>query len=151
MKYKTIGAFKSVQNIPYCKAAVDMKIGMGVVLNRDTKVAQLPTADEAKATPYIVTNIIDQPEVRDSNNFTIAKGEFVRADDLRTVNGLEIEFSANEITTDIASIAKGELLGFGADGKLVKIAASTGYDTYFNVIEKTSYCNSGILAEIFAQ
>ena len=25
MKYKTIGAFKNVQNIPYCKAAVDMK------------------------------------------------------------------------------------------------------------------------------
>ena len=28
MKYKTIGAFKNVQNIPYCKAAVDMKVGM---------------------------------------------------------------------------------------------------------------------------
>ena len=34
MKYKTIGAFKNVQNIPYCKAAVDMKVGMGVVLDR---------------------------------------------------------------------------------------------------------------------
>ena len=29
MKYKTIGAFKNVQNVPYCKAASDMKVGMG--------------------------------------------------------------------------------------------------------------------------
>ena len=39
MKYKTIGAFKNVQNIPYCKAAVDMKVGMGVVLDRAAKTA----------------------------------------------------------------------------------------------------------------
>ena len=32
MKYKTIGAFKNVQNVPYCKAAVDLHVGMGVVL-----------------------------------------------------------------------------------------------------------------------
>lgn len=34
MKYKTIGAFKNVQNVPYCKAASDMKVGMGVILDR---------------------------------------------------------------------------------------------------------------------
>ena len=39
MKYKTIGAFKNVQNIPYCKAIEDMKVGMGVVLDRAAKTA----------------------------------------------------------------------------------------------------------------
>ena len=31
MKYKTIGAYKSVQNIPYCKATVDMKVGIRIL------------------------------------------------------------------------------------------------------------------------
>ena len=49
MKYKTIGAFKNVQNVPYCKAASDMKVGMGVILDRVAKTATLPASeDDAK-------------------------------------------------------------------------------------------------------
>lgn len=151
MKYKTIGAFKSVQNIPYCKANVDLKAGMGVVLDRENKLAKLPTADEAKLISYIVTNIVDQPEIRNSNDFVVKKDEFVRADDLRTVNGLEIEFAANEITGGTTALVKNDLLGFDATGKLAKITDSTGYKTYFKVLEKTSYNDDGILAEISAQ
>lgn len=58
MKYKTIGAFKNVQNIPYCKATEDMKVGMGVVLDRAAKTASLAEDDTAaKAIVHIVTNI----------------------------------------------------------------------------------------------
>lgn len=53
MKYKTIGAFKNVQNIPYCKAAVDMKVGMGVVLDRVAKTASLAEDDTAQRGLYI--------------------------------------------------------------------------------------------------
>lgn len=50
MKAKTIGYFKNVQNVGYCKAAVDLKVGMGVILDRAAKTANLPaSADEAKA------------------------------------------------------------------------------------------------------
>ena len=64
MKYKTIGAFKNVQNVPYCKAASDMKVGMGVILDRVAKTATLPASeDDAKKVVYIVTNINDKPEL----------------------------------------------------------------------------------------
>lgn len=151
MKYKTIGAFKNVQNIPYCKADVNLKVGMGVVLDKVNKTAKLPTADEAKITSYIVTNIVDQPEIRNSNDFVVKKGDYVRADDLRTVNGMEVEFAASEITGGTTTLAKGDLIGFDATGKLAKIADATGYNTHFKVLEKTSYNDDGILAEIFAQ
>lgn len=56
MKAKTIGYFKNVQNVGYCKAAVDLKVGMGVILDRAAKTANLPaSADEAKACHRIVT------------------------------------------------------------------------------------------------
>ena len=42
MKYKTIGAFKNVQNIPYCKATTELHVGMGVILDRVAKTASLP-------------------------------------------------------------------------------------------------------------
>lgn len=60
MKYKTIGAFKNVQNVPYCKADVDLKVGMGVMVDRKNKLVKLPaSSDEAKKAQYIVTNIND--------------------------------------------------------------------------------------------
>ena len=151
MKYKTIGAFKNVQNVPYCKATVDMKVGMGVILDRAAKTAALPTsADEAKAVAYIVTNINDKPELHNSRE-TYNAGEYVRADDLRSVNGLEIEFAAFEITDGTAALAAGDVLVFGADGMLVKAADAAGYAVSFKVIEKTAYMDDGILAEIVAQ
>lgn len=153
MKYKTIGAFKNVQNVPYCKATVDMKVGMGVILDRAAKTAALPTsADEAKAVAYIVTNINDKPELHNSREtYAVNAGEYVRADDLRSVNGLEIEFAAFEITDGTAALAAGDVLVFGADGMLVKAADAAGYAVSFKVIEKTAYMDDGILAEIVAQ
>ena len=44
MKYKTIGAFKGVQNVGNCKAVVDLKVGMGVILDRAAKTAALPAS-----------------------------------------------------------------------------------------------------------
>lgn len=153
MKYKTIGAFKNVQNVPYCKAASDMKVGMGVILDRVAKTATLPTSEEeAKSVVYIVTNINDKPELHNSpETFVVNEGEFVRADDLRTVNGLEIEFAAFEITDGTDALAAGDALVFGTDGKLVKADAADGYAVCFKVISKTPYMDDGILAEIVAQ
>lgn len=153
MKYKTIGAFKNVQNVPYCKAAVELKVGMGVVLDRVAKTAALPaSADEAKAVTYIVTNINDKPEIHNSADaYVVNAGEYVRADDLRTVNGLEAEFAAYEINGGTDELAAGDVLVFGTDGLLAKVADATGYAVSFKVIAKTAYMDDGILAEIVAQ
>lgn len=153
MKYKTIGAFKNVENVPYCKAASDLKVGMGVILDRVAQTAALPADEnEAKTVTYIVTNINDKPELRNSpETFVVNKGEYVRADDLRTVNGLEIEFAAYEINGGTDGLAAGDVLVFGTDGLVVKTSDADGYAASFKVIKKTAYMDDGILAEIVAQ
>lgn len=150
MKYKTIGAFKNVQNVPYCKAAVELHTGMGVVLDRVAKTAALPANDDAaKGVVYIVSNINDKPELRDTRKaYVVEKDEFVRADDLRTVNGLEIELAAYELSVLTSTLNAGDKLVFGSDGLLKKVADVTGYAVHFKVIAKTAYMDDGILAEI---
>ena len=152
MKYKTIGAFKNVQNVPYCKAASDLYVGMGVILDRVAETATKPAnADECKAVTYIVTNINDRPNINNSYETAIVKaGEFVRADDLRTVNGLEIEFAATEITGGTSALTAGSLLVFGTSGLLEATSDASGYAVSFKVIAKTTYMNDGILAEIIS-
>lgn len=153
MKYKTIGAFKNVQNIPYCKATEDMKVGMGVVLDRAAKTASLAEDDTAaKAIVHIVTNINDKPELHNSpETYVVNASEYVRADDLRTVNGLEIEFAAFEIDGGTDGLAAGDALVFTTSGLVKKVADATGYAVSFKVIAKTAYMDDGILAEIVAQ
>ena len=46
MKAKTIGYYKNVQNVGDVNAAVDLKVGMGVVLNRAARTANLPASEE---------------------------------------------------------------------------------------------------------
>lgn len=150
MKYKTIGAFKNVQNVPYCKATSDLHVGMGVILDRVAKTAALPADEtEAKEITYIVTNINDKPELHNSpETYVVNAGEYVRADDLRTVNGLEAEFAGFEINGGTESVAVGDVLVFGTDGLLVKTDDATGYAVSFQVIAKTMYMDDGVLVEI---
>ena len=153
MKYKTIGAFKNVQNVGYCKAAVDLKVGMGVILDRVAKTAALPASeDEAKACHRIVTNINDKPEMHNfSEAVVVLKDEFVRADDLTTVANMEIEFAQAEISGDYSALVAGDKLVFGTDGLIAKTTDATGYKVYFEVISKTAYMGAGILAVIRVQ
>lgn len=150
MKYKTIGAFKNVQNVPYCKATVDMQVGNGVLIDRAKKEAKLPASeDDAKACHRIVTNISDKPEKETFLDTTLhAKGEYIRADDLLSVANMEIELADHEITDGVDSLAAGDKLTFDETGKIKKNTTVDGYAIYFEVIEKTPYLGKGILAVI---
>ena len=152
MKGKTIGYFKGVQNVGYCVAAVDLKVGMGVILDQVALTANLPASeDEAKACYRIVSNINDKPEMHNfEETLTVKAGEKVRADDLTSVANLEVEFAHYEISTDYADIAEKDTLVFGSDGLLVK-GDPDGYKVYFEVIKKTAYMGKGILAVIRVQ
>lgn len=153
MKYKTIGGFKNVQNVGYCKADADMRVGMGVILDQVNKTAKVPsTADEAKACYRIVSNINDKPEIHNFSDTTVVlKGEYVRADDLHTNEDMEIELAKAEIKDDFSSVAVGDKLVFGIGGLIEKATAVTGYAVYFEVIAKTAYMGSGVLAVIRVQ
>jgi hypothetical protein len=153
MKYQTIGAFKNVQNVPDCKAEEDVRVGMGVILDRSAKVAKAPAnEDDAKACTYIVTNINDKPEMHNYGDAALVrKGEYVRADDLTTVAGLPAEFAQEEISTEYSEIVAGDNLVFGAGGLLEKATSTEGYRVYFEVLEKTAYLGAGVLALIHVQ
>ncbi len=152
MKGKTIGYIKGVQNVGDCTAVVDLKVGMGVVLDRAAQTANLPaSADEAKACYRIVSNINDKPEMHNfQETLTVKAGEKVRADDLTTVANLEMEFADYEISTDYDTIAVGDTLVFGTDGLLTKGSAD-GYKVYFEVTKKTAYMGKGLLVVVRVQ
>lgn len=153
MKGKTLGYIKGVQNDGTCSAAVDLKVGMGVVLDQAAHTAKLPaSADEAKACYRIVSNINDKPENHSfEETLTVKAGEKVRADDLTSVANLPMEFASYEISTDYATLAVGDKLVFGTDGLLAKSTAVTGYKVYFEIIEKTAYMGKGITAIVRVQ
>lgn len=153
MKPKTIGYIKGVQNVGNCEAAVDLKVGMGVILDQAALTAKLPASEaEAKACYRIVSNINDKPEMHNfEDTLTVKAGEMVRADDLTSVANLEMEFASYEISTDYATLAVGDKLVFGTDGLLAKSGAVTGYKVYFEIIKKTAYMGKGILAIIRVQ
>lgn len=154
MKPKTIGYYKNVQNVGYCKAAVDLKVGMGVILDRVAKTVRLP-ADEAEAMAChrIVTNINDKPEMHNySEAVEVKAGEYVRADDLVSVENMEMEFAKFEIKDgDYDTLVDGDILVFGTDGLLAKAVAAAGYKVYFEFVEKTAYMGAGILTVVRVQ
>lgn len=154
MKPKTIGYYKNVQNVGTCKATAELKLGMGVILDRAAKTASLPASDaEAKACHRIVTNINDKPEMHNySETVVVAKGDYVRADDLTSVANMEMEFAHYEIKdSDYDGLAKGDKLVFGTDGLIAKTADATGYKVYFEFVEKTAYMGKGALLVIRVQ
>lgn len=154
MKPKTIGYYKNVQNVGTCKATAELKLGMGVILDRAAKTASLPASDaEAKACHRIVTNINDKPEMHNySETVVVAKGDYVRADDLTSVANMEMEFAYYEIKDgDYDGLAKGDKLVFGTDGLIAKTADATGYKVYFEFVEKTAYMGKGALLVIRVQ
>ncbi len=153
MKGKTLGYIKGVQNVGDCVAAVDLKVGMGVVLDRAALTANLPASeDEAKACSRIVSNISDKPEMHSfEETLTVKAGEKVRADDLTTVANLEMEFASYEVSTEYDSIAVGDKLVFGTDGLLAKSADVTGYKVHFEVTKKTACMGKGLLVVVRVQ
>lgn len=153
MKGKTIGYYKNVQNVGDVNADVDLKVGMGVVVDRAAHTAKLPASeDEAKACFRIVSNINDKPEMHNfEETLTVKAGEKVRADDLTTVANLEMEFASYEISTEYTDVAVGDKLVFGTDGLLAKSADVSGYKVYFEVTKKTAYMGKGVLVVVRVQ
>lgn len=147
MKYKTLGAFKGVQNVGNCKAATDLAVGMGVELDRVNLTASLPT--DATSVYYIVSNINDRADTfYFDDDQVIFKGEYVRADDLTSIPNLEIEFAESEIADDYDGLAVGDSLVFGTDGLLTVATDASGYKVYFEIEELTAYKTAGVLAII---
>lgn len=149
-KPMTIGYYKQVRNNPRCKAEVDLMAGMVVVLDEVSKVAALPTADEAKGEVWIVSNIIDKPEIRSKEDFVILAGEYGRADFLADAKELPIELDFRVIETEYASLSVGDVLVPTANGKWIVADGTTivaaDYIISLEIIEKSGFGDKGIAA-----
>ncbi len=156
----TIGYYKQVRNNPRCKAQSNVYPGMVVVLDEANKTASVPAdAAAAQGKPYIVSNIIDKPEVENKADFVVQTGEYVRADYLADANELLIELDYRVIVTDLSTVAIGDVLvpanetdNAGNGGKWIKadgeaIVASS-YAINLEVVEKTTFGDKGVLCKV---
>lgn len=152
-KFVTIGAFKQVRNNPRCKALVDLVPGLVVVPNESTGNAFTPgTASSAKGDVYVVGNIIDQPEIRNKDDFKILKGEPVRAFRLADAVGLPIELSADTVV-DYDALVVNDVLVPSSDksGKWVKAGNDVAeYKVSLKILEKTTFGGKGLYLTVQA-
>lgn len=147
-KPMTIGYYKQVRNNPRCKAEVNLMAGMAVVIDETNKKASLPTAEGAKGELWIVSNIIDKPEIRNKEDFVIPAGEYVRADLLADAKELIVELDFRVIETDYATLKIGDKLVANTEGKWEVAADVTGYAIYLEIVEKSSFGDKGIAAVV---
>lgn len=142
----TIGYYKQVRNNPRCKAKVDLMPGMAVVLDEINKEAKLPAGDEVKGGLWIVSNIVDKPEIGNKADFVVKAGEYVRADLLEDAKELGIELDFRVIDTDYANIQVGDVLVANTNGKWEVATETDGYTITLEVVEKSNFGDKGIVA-----
>lgn len=154
-KFGTIGAFKQVRNNPRTKAEVDLVNGQVVLPNDATGLAATPNSeDEAKGDVYVVYNIIDKPEIRNSSDFKVLAGEHVRAFRLADLVGLPVELNDEVVADEYDTLAKGDVLVPAGDGtgKWVKADGAAiiadEYQVKLEILEKTTFGEKGLYAVV---
>ena len=152
IKFRDIGTYKNCVNVPYCTVpsaiTSGLKNGMGVTADLATKTVALPDATTAKGQVYIVMNRIDKPEVLAPNDYVIAVGENPRLFDITSLKNRILDMDMDAVTTAYASIAVGNTLTLGTDGKWVVNATLTDYKSYLKVTEKTTFGGTGIAVQV---
>lgn len=148
LKFRELGAYKTAHNNGYCTCASVLKNGYGVTVNEATKVTALPTTTTTKGDVWIVLNRIDKPETHQPNDYKIEIGENPRLFRVKSLGGRIIDMDMDAVTTAYADVAVADKLTFGTDGKLVKTVDVTGYDTYFEVTEKTVFGGAGLAVKV---
>jgi len=148
IKFRDIGTYKNAVDVPYCKTAVALKNGMVVTADLAAKTVALPTATSTKGEVYIVINRIEKPEIKAPNEYTIEKDEYPRLFLVESLNTRILDMDMDAVTGTYSAIAVGNKLAADVDGKLKVISDATGYKTYFEVTEKTSFGGEGIAVKV---
>lgn len=151
IKFANIGDFKVAQNFGYLKTPVVLENGMAVTYNLKTKAVALPTAIIAKqAGLAVVMNRIDKPETLTPNDYRIEIGEFPRIFTLASLAGHLFDMDDAVVTTAYNTLAVGDKLVVGTDGKWVKSTDVSGYAEYLEIVEKTSFGGNGLRVVVHA-
>ncbi len=155
IKFHEIGMYKNAVNIPYCKVSDTIKDGVkngyAVTYSETTKTVSLPTATTAKGSDLtIVMNVLDKPELKSPDDYVVDAGEYARLFRLDSLANRMLDMNDLALNTAYASVAVGDKLVAGTDGKWSKSASVDGYSAYLEVIEKTSFCGNGLLVKVHA-
>lgn len=154
-KYGTLGGLRNAKDNPRTKAVQELFNGMVVIPDDVTGEAPVPaTAADAKGEVYVVNNIVDKPEIRNSTDFKIEAGEFVHADLVSAVAELPVQIDESVLVTAYADVAVNDILVASGDGsgKWVKadgtaiIAAD--YRVNLVVTKKTAFGQNGLDAKV---
>ena len=149
IKFANIGDFKVAQNFGYLKTPVVLENGMAVTYDLKTKAVALPTTTTAKqAGLAVVMNRIDKPKT--PNDYRIEVGEFPRIFTLASLAGHLFDMDDAVVTTAYNTLAVGDKLVVGTDGKWAKSADISGYAEYLEIVEKTSFGGNGLRVVVHA-
>ena len=124
IKFANIGDFKVAQNFGYLKTPVVLENGMAVTYDLKTKAVALPTATTAKQAGLAV---VMKPETLTPNDYRIEVGEFPRIFTLASLAGHLFDMDDAVVTTAYNTLAVGDKLVVGTDGKWAKSADVSGY------------------------
>ena len=111
----------------------------------DTQVIVPDLATAKLGDIYVMFNIIDKPEIINTDEYKVVAGEYIRAFRLKDLVGQQFDMSADLITDAFADVAVGNyIIGRSvADTtntqKWTKTADPSTYEIYLKVIRKTTF------------
>ena len=147
-KFKNIGTFDIAHNVPYCATPVTLKNGFAVTYNEATKTVALPTSSTAKGKLAVVYNIIDKPEIKNPDDYTIEIGEYPRLITLDSIDGHVVVVNTAAFADTYTTPTVGDKLVAGTDGKWVKTSDVSGYAQYLEVTALVTYNGKAVEAKV---
>lgn len=132
-------------NRPDVKATVDTYNGNQFKVHNDTAVPFTNATEVQAGDAYVMMNIIDKPEVLNTDDYKVVANEYIRAFRLKDFVGQEVDIAANLISDAFADVSVGNyLVGRSAADTTntmgwKKAADVTGYEIYLVVKAKTTF------------
>jgi|688.fasta_scaffold171153_2 hypothetical protein len=132
-------------NKPNVKAIADTYNGYQFNVTSDTQVIVPDLATAKLGDIYVMLNIIDKPEIINTDSYKVIADEYIRAFRLKDYVGQQFDMSADLATDAFADVAVGALLipRSVADTtntmKWTKTADASAYEIYLKVIKKTTF------------
>lgn len=137
--------YLNVANHPDVAATVDTFNGNQFKLVGKTAVPHATATEVQSGDGYIMFNIIDKPEILNTDDYKVKAGEMIRAYRLKDIVGLELDMSADLVTDAFSGVTEGAKLVGRSSADTTNamewkvLADVTGYEIYLEVEKKSTF------------